>query len=473
MKILAIFIDMLSGAYSNLCNGNATFNCMDEFLKNLGGTVYANCYTPAPDTPRSSACMWSGLYPKANNCTNRVKWPKDSMYRNIDNIWNVLASKGFGVNVFMDCDSAEIGLIPLTGQERVYTDSIHEFFEQAVISENSFNFFYFPDVHYVMDIFGYSLDCYNEGLQFQRSMIEEIFDFYKAKKTFDYIMIFSDHGFLRADESREPMIKESRIKTVMMIHQKGETELVIDHKLRSNLDLMPTLCEILNYVPRNKIDGISFFDQQGHDYVLVEDLNEFSVSLGQTVEHWCVVLKDGSKHWLECNKIWAHESSKLDFDEKIYESLICKKMCDYIRNTDLYPTFCRYKEYLDNHVKDGRYSNGKWFGRNIYVYRDIELLEGEKIVLYGAGQVGKDYYKQIKEKSDCEIMAWVDINFKECRNMEREIEGIHRLFEIDYQYILICIENEKIAKQIRAMLEELSICEDKILWSKPQIYREI
>lgn len=473
MKILALFIDMLGGEYSNLCNEEAAFNCMDEFMQKLGGTLYSNCYSPGPDTPRSCACMWSGLYPKANYCTNRIKWPRDSMNLEVDNIWNVLASKGYNVNIFMDHNADEMGLIPLTGEEHVYTDSIYQFFEHAVISENSFNLFYLPDVHYMMNVLGYTMDNYNTGLQFQLSLVNEIFAFYEAKENFDYIIIFSDHGYWLADgKKHEHLIENERVRTIVMIHQKGDTELVIDRQLRSNLDVMPTICEMLDYVPRNRIDGISCFAKQGHDYILIEDMDNFSVSLGLTIDHWCVVLEDGSKHWLECDRVWTHQDSKIKFDEKLYEVIIRQKMCDYEENAKAFPTFYKYQQYFNKHNEMGRYSNGQLLDNKAYMYEDIKRLHGRKIVLYGAGQVGKDYYKQIVKNGACEIVAWVDLNYEECKNTDRNIEGINRLFEIDYDYVLVCIVDEKIAKQIRNMLEQLHICQDKILWSKPQIYRE-
>ena len=56
MKILAIFVDMLGADYLNVANPNAAQTDIDRMLLDIGGTFYTNCYTPAPDTPRSFAC---------------------------------------------------------------------------------------------------------------------------------------------------------------------------------------------------------------------------------------------------------------------------------------------------------------------------------------------------------------------------------------------------------------------------------
>ena len=75
MKILTIFADMIRP------NRLSTFNdCLkedtpiDTKLKMLGGTVYTNCFTPGPDTPRSTATFLTGVDPYLNGCNTRLKW---------------------------------------------------------------------------------------------------------------------------------------------------------------------------------------------------------------------------------------------------------------------------------------------------------------------------------------------------------------------------------------------------------------
>lgn len=473
MKILALFVDMLSTEFLSLCNKEIPLNCMDNFLKDLGGVLFSNCYAVAPDTPRSAACMWSGLYPKENFCTNRVKWPRDFLDRDVDNIWKILKLADYTVNIFMDDNACEMGLIPLCGNEYVYTESIYQFFEHADLVENSFNFFYLPDLHYVLDELDYRLDGYKEALEFQLSSIKEIFDFYNAKELFDYIILFSDHGFKPMGiESGNHVIEDTRIKIAVQIYKKGDAKLIIDDRLRANLDIMPTICELLDYTPQNEIDGVSLFNEQGHDFVMIEDLGDFKSWFGQSIEHWAVILKDQSKHWLECDGNWEHSFYSAAFDEKKYENLVRNKLCDYDDNRVVYETAMRYQKYLNEHKNTGKYSNGQFIYQKVYACKMDERLQGKRIILYGAGIVGKNYYKQLKKESFCEIVAWVDINHMECKAANGIVEGIGRLFEDDYDYILIGIENKKTVLQVCRMLEQLHICCDRILWLPPKIQRE-
>ena len=73
MKILMIFVDMLRAINQNVCNDEVPWNRLDDALSKFGGIVYSNCYSPAPDTPRGLASIWTGTYPKVNGCDTRSK----------------------------------------------------------------------------------------------------------------------------------------------------------------------------------------------------------------------------------------------------------------------------------------------------------------------------------------------------------------------------------------------------------------
>lgn len=464
LRILMLFIDMLGAQYINTCNENANITTIDVFLRSIGGTVYKKAYSPAPDTPRCAACMWTGMYPKMHFCNKRVKWPADSMNRDIDNIWDIFRSLDYTVNVFVSKCIQEIGLIPLTGNENVYYNTIDEFFSNAEITDDSFNFFYLPDLHYILGETGHEEWGLKEGLDFIAELIKKIIDYYNATNTFDYIIMCSDHGYNRAHKEYKHIINPDRSNTFMFVRKKDETALVIDDQLRSNNDIMPTICEIIGYELKNQIQGKSLLDTNGHDYVLIEDLENFYVQISQTVEHWCVVLSDGSFHWFECNGEWEHEYSAISFDEEYFKSILFANMSDLNRNLSLYNTSQKYQAYVRDFYEKNNYSNGEHFYHITYHYSDIELLKDKKIILYGAGKVGKDIYRQLLEKSVCSVMGWIDMNYEELRkNGNSNVNGITQIFEVDFDYILICIDNKLISKQISNLLIQLSVDEKKII----------
>ncbi len=356
MKILAVFLDMMGGSYLRTINADAQRNPMDDLMEEYGGTVYKNCFTPAPDTPRSSACMWTGTYPRTNNCSTRLKYPGDFLNPDLEHIWKILYQKNYDVNIFMRREQERIGLIPLTGHETVFHKSIYEFFDHVTITDNSFHFFYLPDFHKYNDDYHYTKRGFSKGSLHAAGLIRTIFEHYDIKNTFDYTIVFSDHGFRIVPQTRHRhLIESDRTKTLMWLISKGSGPLSADEKLRSNLDVMPTICEMIGYQTEHKaIDGISLLSERGHDYVFIEDHDSFEAHLGMIIEHWAVVTADIRYHWLEIDGKFTHEQECM-FDETFFEELVREKMCDYDKIRPVYKILSRYRE---NIITADIYSDG-------------------------------------------------------------------------------------------------------------------
>ncbi|MBD5540892.1 MAG: glycosyltransferase [Lachnospiraceae bacterium] len=99
-------------------------------------------------------------------------------------------------------------------------------------------------------------------------------------------------------------------------------------------------------------------------------------------------------------------------------------------------------------------------------------LFGKKIVLYGAGRCGWDYYKQLRMYSQIEIVAWADKRAEEleCDYMQRVTPDA--VISIDYDIVLIAVIAEEVAKEISRELIEKGIPEEKILWERPDCILE-
>lgn len=470
MKILSIFIDMLSAEKMNVSNPAATITNMDKLLEKIGGTVYTKSYTPAPDTPRSSACMWTGLYPKENHCNCRIKWPKEDINESVDNIWKVLRDKKYKINIFIDKYSLELGLIPLYGEENIFWGALSDWYDEIVIEEDSYTFVYLQDLHMILDESHYSEKGFVEGELFQTQIIEDIINHFGVD-SFDYIMMYSDHGFKQSDCMEEHIIIKPRVKTFMFLRRKNQEKLVVDEKLRSNLDIMPTVCQIIGHKINNRIDGISLLNNEGHKYVLIEDMGDFSVEINQTIEHWGVVLPDESLHRIDCDGVWQNENGQYFFEEEKYKRLLYFYMTDVEKNMHMYKTKQKYKKYLLAREKGICYSNGIREYTSAFTSDKLEYLTGN-VELYGAGKVGKSFYKTLKKIGKCTIVGWVDINYEQIGRVDDfDIEGINKLNQNQYDILLICIQDEKKSIQIRKMLTQLGVEAEKIVWLKPQITR--
>lgn len=88
MKILLAFFDMIRVDHIQMYNPQAEKTVFDTMFQKIGGTLFSKCYTPAPDTPRSLACLWSGYVPSNNGCDTRIKWPHFFMKEGISTIFD-------------------------------------------------------------------------------------------------------------------------------------------------------------------------------------------------------------------------------------------------------------------------------------------------------------------------------------------------------------------------------------------------
>ena len=98
-----------------------------------------------------------------------------------------------------------------------------------------------------------------------------------------------------------------------------------------------------------------------------------------------------------------------------------------------------------------------------------ELDRNQKIVLYGAGVVGKSYYRQLIENHYCEIVLWVDREFETIRTSMYPVNNPEEIKKVEYDYIVIAGVNIEESGRIRDILKlQYNVAEEKILICKPK-----
>ncbi|MDR3001291.1 MAG: methyltransferase domain-containing protein [Fibromonadaceae bacterium] len=90
-----------------------------------------------------------------------------------------------------------------------------------------------------------------------------------------------------------------------------------------------------------------------------------------------------------------------------------------------------------------------------------KVPKGSRIVLYGAGNVGKQFYNQIVETNFCEIVLWLDKNADGI--LTKKPEAIASLGADDYDFVVIGIESEVIVLEVKDFLVSHGVLEEKIL----------
>lgn len=157
----------------------------------------------------------------------------------------------------------------------------------------------------------------------------------------------------------------------------------------------------------------------------------------------------------------------------------------YIKSEGYFDEIARMYSYLREAMKgNGNYDFTKQIdymyiysvGLKKWSYNDYEFPReflfpfdkvptGKRIILYGAGLVGKTYYMQLKKLSYCSEIAWID------RNADNIIDeqGVMLPDELEkdryysFDYIVVAMENKKVAEEIKKFCLSIGYSNEKII----------
>lgn len=105
-----------------------------------------------------------------------------------------------------------------------------------------------------------------------------------------------------------------------------------------------------------------------------------------------------------------------------------------------------------------------------YYYKDICHIIGKKIVIFGAGDVGQDYYSQICKYRNCEIVAWVDSNWKKYHFDYAEVKNREEIVAVSYDMVIIAVMDKRKGMEIKSLLESMGVAAKQIEWQEPGVY---
>lgn len=105
------------------------------------------------------------------------------------------------------------------------------------------------------------------------------------------------------------------------------------------------------------------------------------------------------------------------------------------------------------------------FNIPFYKYPSVKTLFEKKIIVYGAGAVGRDYIMQLSEYEEISIVGWVDKNAANYDYEFRRVNEVSYIQYIEWDMIIVAVLNEKIAETIKNdLVKQYGIEERKIVW---------
>ncbi len=101
----------------------------------------------------------------------------------------------------------------------------------------------------------------------------------------------------------------------------------------------------------------------------------------------------------------------------------------------------------ENQFLRKKYQYSRKFSDNPFPYKEIE--KGSRVILYGAGAVGEEWYKSLKKSCYCKVELWVDKNYM---TLEPEVENPEKIVNTEYDFILVAVEDDGVFKEIKEYL---------------------
>lgn len=385
MKILVLFIDMVRVGELNLFNSTKEETHLDHNLKDLGGTLFTRCYTPGPDTPRSNACMQTGLYPYFNGCDTRIKWPKYFIKEEISTIFDHAYNKGFTINACIRKHTVETGLLKYSETTKInYFGNYTDFIKKSKIDENVFSFVYDPDWHTAITDYHSTLNAFREGDR----VVSKLFKKYLTKdycEQYDYVIVYSDHGFQLQSEnnyikSKLELLDDSRNQILMFIHKQGDVDIKRDNRLSSMLDLYATIENLIDCSDYRQ--GYSLLEEPKRRILHIEDHQDFKVYPEIMIKQWRVIsdefdVRTDAKSYT-CNR----------------DSEVFKKVDSYLRRYS--PKYIEYTKQLD-------------------VWRHYAELSNDNSLYYVIGEKRGGKYELLMNKLWQKLKEIVIKKFSKCR----------------------------------------------------------
>jgi len=96
------------------------------------------------------------------------------------------------------------------------------------------------------------------------------------------------------------------------------------------------------------------------------------------------------------------------------------------------------------------------------------IPKGSKLVVYGAGAVGKLFVQAFRMGEYADIIMWVDENYMSF-DKKLQVKPPVNLLQEEYDYVLLASATKEVAENMKTNLLRLGVEEEKILWKKVQI----
>lgn len=299
MRLVIFFADMLR---SNLLfsGSGPERDELERLLSNTGGTIFTNCISPAPDTPRSTGVFFTGKLPRENGMKSRSQWPGTT----IDQASNTLFSDALKNNAKMSVIDQSIGHIQLFFPKEIvakskFFSSLDEFLcSTTVRSENSTEIIFIVSMSYhgVVGVRHGHKSAHKAGTREIEAELRNTIEGLRLGKG-DHLVLFSDHGCKLSNDTYGDfdLLDRDRAQVVFFSTDFLDKSLSFDSRLLSMRDIHSSIKKFLadQLTPKaGQSSSVKDFVRKGRSIVHVEDHETYDTKIGDPVRKWAVYTKN-------------------------------------------------------------------------------------------------------------------------------------------------------------------------------------
>ena len=166
---------------------------------------------------------------------------------------------------------------------------------------------------------------------------------------------------------------------------------------------------------------------------------------------------EAMKSWKAFSSLWLNARGQyfkdLDID--------CNEK-EYFYRNHYYEWYERIiQKYPDEWVYERYFTLKSSLGMESFPFPKEYVKEGSRIVLYGAGDVGKSFYTQLIYSRYCQVILWVD---KEWESIGPPVSEVSKIVETSYDIIIIAILCKEAVENIKKELMNQGIFEEMMIW---------
>lgn len=161
-------------------------------------------------------------------------------------------------------------------------------------------------------------------------------------------------------------------------------------------------------------------------------------------------------------------------DKDFFAKLLC--LYQYLIDiSDKNPVRVELRKQLDLwYIRSVKLKNRCYLEREFsikWLFPFGKVRQGSKIILYGAGKVGKGFFKQIEKTQYCNIVAWVDSRAEDIQQNDCAVKPPDCIEVKVYDVVVVAVNDRSIRKEIvENLVSKYAVKRDEIIWDWAEMF---